>query len=650
MSRKKRKHQKAAERQRREMERLQQAIARQAEEAAASPKPSPEQLSPPVEEITSTPLPEFDAPELTGDDLWDEFQQADLPDQQAIFLRALEAGELDDEYAFEMLETIHGQLDNTPAGRALYAELVGQLQDKAPELYKQSAGYYNTYLIKDAIENQHWEALPVLLVPYVEEPERSIETFIQVQEQLRYHGQLSLLIQVMQDAWPQLSQSSEVLPWAIEEFAGDLMHAHLFHYLEMTPSPQVNDPVLLEVTAPYGDWKEGWLERFVPPMSAPAPSAWQPEDFGLAVDADRWDENQRRLLTEFVADRHRAGIPISRAFMVLEQLSMALEQQFATSALPTLTHVKRRYKGKRSRSKTQQPTLRSFLIPSYATMDKILVDLFPFLSGYPYKAAAVVEALPAYLHFLARLGLIHPTEMDAAFVDLRRLLPHSERILESYGADNVAIANVLHAWSDDVIQTLRDDPLLGEAREKPPVSLVIPEQPPRKPGALQTYTFKVTYLRDPEVWRIIEISERQNLHDLHGAIQEAVNFDNDHLYSFYLSGRAWDKATEYAHPSSDGPSAARLKMGDLNLRMKQRILYLFDYGDEHHFTVQLVAINSDAPQTIDYPRIVERHGDDPEQYPGWDDEEEWDEEEWDEEEWDEEDWDEEDLDDDEVPL
>jgi hypothetical protein len=143
-----------------------------------------------------------------------------------------------------------------------------------------------------------------------------------------------------------------------------------------------------------------------------------------------------------------------------------------------------------------------------------------------------------------------------------------------------------------------------------------PPKPVAKPGAVLTYTFKVTYLRKPRVWQLIEIAENQTLDDLHDAILSAVDFDADHLYSFFMSGRAWDETTEYASPYAEGHSAARVKIGDLRLRMRQKFLYLFDYGDEHRFEVQLVGINPEAPKGR-YPRIVESHGKAPPQYGGW---------------------------------
>ena len=55
----------------------------------------------------------------------------------------------------------------------------------------------------------------------------------------------------------------------------------------------------------------------------------------------------------------------------------------------------------------------------------------------------------------------------------------------------------------------------------------------------------------------------------------------------------------------------------MRLRLKQRYLYLFDYGDERRFDVQLVSLNPTAPKGR-YPRIVEEHGRAPQQYGGWD--------------------------------
>ena len=47
--------------------------------------------------------------------------------------------------------------------------------------------------------------------------------------------------------------------------------------------------------------------------------------------------------------------------------------------------------------------------------------------------------------------------------------------------------------------------------------------------------------------------DNQTLHSLHLAIQDAFEFDNDHLYSFFMSGKAWDQSTEYKLAEGQDP-------------------------------------------------------------------------------------------------
>ena len=49
--------------------------------------------------------------------------------------------------------------------------------------------------------------------------------------------------------------------------------------------------------------------------------------------------------------------------------------------------------------------------------------------------------------------------------------------------------------------------------------------------------------------------------------------------------------------------------------------YLFDYGDNWEFNVQLLDISEEHSQ-IDQPTILDSHDSSPSQYPDWDDEDE----------------------------
>jgi len=119
------------------------------------------------------------------------------------------------------------------------------------------------------------------------------------------------------------------------------------------------------------------------------------------------------------------------------------------------------------------------------------------------------------------------------------------------------------------------------------------------------------------IWRIIEIKGDQTLSDFHMAIQNAFNWDNDHMYSFFLSNKKWDRMTEY----SGNPIEAEgddLEIRDMGLRVSKKIKYLFDYGDELEHEIQLKRIMEEPDLTILYPRIIKENGTAPLQYGDYD--------------------------------
>ena len=126
------------------------------------------------------------------------------------------------------------------------------------------------------------------------------------------------------------------------------------------------------------------------------------------------------------------------------------------------------------------------------------------------------------------------------------------------------------------------------------------------------FDFKVSLGK--KCYRIIRCTPQHTFEDLHIAIQDAFNFDNDHLYSFYLDGK---KYSDYAvsHPYSEiPPYADEVALGDERLRNKQKILYLFDFGDMWQFDVRLNMQQNKDKVTYDKPVIIESVGESPEQY------------------------------------
>jgi hypothetical protein len=116
----------------------------------------------------------------------------------------------------------------------------------------------------------------------------------------------------------------------------------------------------------------------------------------------------------------------------------------------------------------------------------------------------------------------------------------------------------------------------------------------------------------------LEIGATQLLDDLAYGILYAVNFDRDHLYRFSYPGYT-GKLQHIEHSYMDeGPFTSEIRVGDVPLAIGQSMIYLFDFGDSWEFDVTLEDVKPGGGKQG--AKVLESHGEPPEQYPSWDDE------------------------------
>lgn len=127
------------------------------------------------------------------------------------------------------------------------------------------------------------------------------------------------------------------------------------------------------------------------------------------------------------------------------------------------------------------------------------------------------------------------------------------------------------------------------------------------------------------VSRKIQIRGDQTLAQLHQAIFRAYDRWDEHMYEFHVGGRGPNDraARRYGLPTMleqthSGLRFAgdvhRTRVDSLRLKVGQAFGYWFDYGDEWWHQVDVLAID-DAVLQGRFPRIVERVGTSPPQYP-----------------------------------
>ena len=144
---------------------------------------------------------------------------------------------------------------------------------------------------------------------------------------------------------------------------------------------------------------------------------------------------------------------------------------------------------------------------------------------------------------------------------------------------------------------------------------------------MRTYIFKINLLRNPEVVREIEVLNNTNLYKLAGTIVDVYKFNFDHCFGFFSKiseGRYFDSEKKYElftdlieegvdlEPTGAG-SVKKTKVNEVWQNIDDKMLFLFDYGDNWLFTVALKEFG-ERDTKKKYPRVLKKIGRAPKQY------------------------------------
>jgi hypothetical protein len=148
----------------------------------------------------------------------------------------------------------------------------------------------------------------------------------------------------------------------------------------------------------------------------------------------------------------------------------------------------------------------------------------------------------------------------------------------------------------------------------------------------QTHVFRAAF--SPKIYRDFEIPSRRSLYQLASAIVDAYGFYFDHCFGFYskLTGNYFDSPVCYelfvdigeAGNEPGRPparSVERTRIADAFPAVGSKMRFLFDYGDEWYFRLEVIA-RGRREAKVRYPRIVKSVGKAPVQYPRPDEDDE----------------------------
>lgn len=150
-----------------------------------------------------------------------------------------------------------------------------------------------------------------------------------------------------------------------------------------------------------------------------------------------------------------------------------------------------------------------------------------------------------------------------------------------------------------------------------------------KKGSDKLYTLAVFLIGGPvtkefegkEVSRTIQIKGSQTLEDLHRIIFKAFNRWEEHLYEFNLGKGPYDRSAIYSLPcewdwgeDKDLGDVRKTTIDSLGVKVGRAFGYRFDFGDEWLHQINVVDIEETSGKGK-YPKIIERVGKNPPQYP-----------------------------------
>ena len=93
----------------------------------------------------------------------------------------------------------------------------------------------------------------------------------------------------------------------------------------------------------------------------------------------------------------------------------------------------------------------------------------------------------------------------------------------------------------------------------------------------------------PLIWRRFQVKDSISFHQLHEIIQVVMGWDASHLYEFFIDKRIQigEPHEDYNEPPLD---AKKIKLNEIIRNPKQKIEYVYDFGDGWDHTLKLEKI------------------------------------------------------------
>ena len=194
----------------------------------------------------------------------------------------------------------------------------------------------------------------------------------------------------------------------------------------------------------------------------------------------------------------------------------------------------------------------------------------------------------------------------------------TNEVLDYFNVEDFFIDMIIERWDIEEYEGFEDEKTFFEFMTKVFESGLIEKNINSDVQINRKGTYILKVLLDKNLWRVVKLSHKTSLHRLHLIIQEAFDFDNDHMYAFY-TGTSYRNGKEFycANPLGESEEYEDLTIEDVEFYKGQQFIYLFDFGDKWEFKIQVIDFLENEESDFE-PQIIDIKGKAPKQYPDWD--------------------------------
>jgi len=107
----------------------------------------------------------------------------------------------------------------------------------------------------------------------------------------------------------------------------------------------------------------------------------------------------------------------------------------------------------------------------------------------------------------------------------------------------------------------------------------------------------------PPIWRRLLVRDNTDLHKFHLIIQDAMGWQNCHLYQFEIEETRYTEFFDEGFIADDETPSSSVRLGDLSLREGDSFLYNYDFGDDWYHECEVEKITP-IERGAEYPRCL----------------------------------------------